>query len=313
MLVRTFTCPNCGASTRSNADTAYAYCGHCGSYAGYDFACLRWLNQCQSAREYALYIGPRWAIKEELRLAGNRDSFQSMERADWEYYIVKVPEFHPKDVDQPGQRRETYLDWYAKTATERAFNEKIRKLSDQLAEFMGTLPWNRKSNDLIGITLSLPKEAFLNLAEQYLNNARIEADIFQNQGLIDLHPDRIPLAHYSRLSASNFIQAWSQFLDGPTILAYLDKYHLRGSYQWIPEKEKETCCNFCGSLLGVNGKEGEMICDACGHTVIVGAVPFNCTGCGAPLSLEPDADLILCPYCTTLSAVGTFDSYLGYR
>jgi LSD1 subclass zinc finger protein len=313
--MRTFTCPGCGAATRSEAATAYVYCNHCGSYADYDFASLRWLSWSPEAREYTAYIGQRLAQKEELRMAGRRKSFQKMEREDWEYYISLVPEVHPKEVDTPGDRQDTYLEWWSQTAAERAFNPVIREQNDALAGFMSQLPWKHTPGGpgVIGYTLSLPGDSFLELAERYLKTARIEAGIFLDLGLTGLHPDRIPVEHYQRMAASSFIQAWSQFLDQKTISDYLEQYQLRGSYQWVPEKGEFSACSCCGSQLDDRNAEGEVQCNTCGHTVVLGGVPFNCTGCGAPLSLEPDADSVICPYCTTLSAVGTFDSFLGYR
>ncbi len=305
MIMRRFVCGNCGAVSEDAAKEVYVYCKHCDAYIDYDLQAMFRISQSQEYRAYYNNFAANWMEKEEARKNGDRATYMKYAAADCRLSLEAMPILHPRSDKLIGPRREQYIEWTAKTSTERVFNPELQKRYVAHAE-AGVKYYKHTAGGPFGHITRLEGKSLIIIIETWLEIGHFEYQLFEELGLNTFYTDILTQEQRDRPVISGMIQGYSQFLEKDDLIEVLNHFKLNGTYVWKDSPGETLCCSRCGTVMP-SGEEGETLtCPTCANELTSGAVAFNCTGCGAPLALNADTDYVVCPYCATVSNDATF-------
>lgn len=260
MLLRRITCATCGAVAEKENVDYFVYCDYCGNLVDIDFGALSRIDPA-GATEYATYVAQNAQRKQAALAAGDRETYRQIERGEWERYIDLQPLVHPKGVDKAGERRETYLQWCAESAAERAFNNSVSTAYAQAAQVVMQEGWPP------------PQERFLAAIEAYRHADEVARKAYAEKGIEALFPDQIPEAVSTRMLVSSLLQGWRQFMEQETVGRIIREYGLGGLYIMTPDAPQESApppeltCRSCRARLTVPPGVSEVECEFCGTTL----------------------------------------------
>lgn len=305
MILRRFVCSNCGAVSEDAANEVYVYCMHCDAFIDFDMQAMYRIGQSQEYQAYLNTFATNWMAKEEARKNGDRETYMKYAAADCRLSLDSMPILHPRAHTLTGKRREQYIEWTARTTTERTFNPEIcKRYEDHVNNSMKF--YKHTAGGPFGHITRLEGQSLITIIETWLEIGRFEYELFEELGLNTFYTEILTQEQRERPIISGMIQGYSQFLEKKDLIEVLNYFKLNGTYVWKDNPGELVCCSRCGTVMP-SGEEGQTLtCPSCANELTSGAVAFSCTGCGAPLAMNADTDVVICPYCATVSNDATF-------
>lgn len=305
MILRRFKCHNCGAVSEDAATEVYVYCKHCEAPIDYDLQVLWRLCRQNEYKRWQQGLAAGWPAKEAARTSGDRQRFMELDREDVLRSLQDIPSMHPEAVRKPGEIQERYLEWYIRCDAERTFNpELVKRYADHAAE--STKRFRQEPGGPTGIRTAVSGPDLVAIIESWIEVSRFERRVCDENGINDLCPVPLIPEQQEKTLVSGMFQGYSQFLDEEAVRFVIAHFHMGESFSWKVSTDTGICCGTCGDQIGGIEKGSSVECPGCGTLITDGAVAFGCSGCGAPLTLNRDADYGICPWCGTVANNATF-------
>ena len=155
-------CPSCGAAKSRPSATAYVYCDFCGALADYDFR-----KACEQPRDLPGPVYEKLAaiLKpqcEKAVLSHDRKKYLDNQVRLFEAWVDACPNATPVRVKDASFRKQ-YIAHMAECATACAFDEALKKISDDMTVATSKLVWKQA-----GARVRCTRESFMPVLDVFI-------------------------------------------------------------------------------------------------------------------------------------------------
>lgn len=293
-IVKRTVCRGCGAPKVKRTLSAYVYCDYCGELCDWDFrAALADRRSKQPGPAYEQILARTRTALDAARTAGDAVAYETVQKQIWEAFAAACPAaLSPRIGD--ARYRERWIAFSAAHTTAAELDPACKATFDAQQAATRALQWDR-SNPFQPRAVT---STFWPLVDAVNANQKAWAQIAEDRGLLDRHPDHPTADLLRRMGTSAFVQGWVPFLTKADADLLLESTGLSGEYVRVePKPVRDGKCPACAAPLEVVDGAKRVLCHACGHLAGVGGGSLPCHGCGAPIELPASGALFACPNC----------------
>ena len=278
--VRTNRCKNCGGPKTTIASTAYIYCDFCATFYDMDLEA----TVSGSGDGYSQLIECCEAEMKVARERDDREKYGSLHRLVYQCDMDVDPAGWSPRIKDP-LYREAMLNWCVDSVVYKRFDKEFQS---------GT--WQRFKEE-VGGDATTAEEA-LKLLDAYKRMWNHEVAICERYQLFRLHPDNLDASMYLHINKTVVARNLVKKLKESEQARFLDAAGIARDYvAAVPIPVADATCGRCGAHGVAPSDSKNMVCEACGAVLDVGARRFDCTGCAAPLVVPRDHKVVRCGFC----------------
>ncbi|MEZ4318282.1 MAG: hypothetical protein R3F61_12300 [Myxococcota bacterium] len=292
--VKVSTCSACGASRTTPTKTAYMYCDCCGQLMDWDFrAAMSDRRSKAPGPAYEALLRKYAPALQQARGDGEKAAYEEIQKTLWEAYAKACPAALSPRIGDP-RYRERWVAWSAKSQAEQDLNPRTAATLEAQTRATQQLVWDRSNPFQPRAELT----SFHKLLDAVADHQTAVCDVLEESGLLEDHPDHVANDVMRKMGLSVFVQGWMAYVPPSEHDALLKKTGLDGEYvePQAADLTKGTCPQ-CTAPLEVPANAKRVVCESCGHNVLVKGGHLPCHGCGASIDIPDHGKDFNCPKC----------------
>lgn len=298
VLVKQCVCPSCKAPKVTPSRSFYIYCDYCATFMDTDYKFVgHQATVPEPDLEYDTFMQTMGQKAADAQASRDKDLYGQIYRRFIELQIKKYPLYYPPRIGDDAFKKD-YIDYFVGSMVEREFNKELKVMGDKVTDMYTKITW--KTVEVNGVKKTIISlEDLRKIYDVHLELTRASTKHFNKVGLV--YPEKgVGLGLTEQLGMQQFIEGYLPYLLEDEQEQLLRESGLLGKYRKVLKPPLTIRhCGWCGAENSVVDNAKQVLCDSCGHTIIVSNAEFSCPGCHASISLPIGVEKIDCPYCDT--------------